>query len=340
MKLPNFVTTAVVTVALVAGTNATAQTVLKFSNWIPPTHPATTQVLQPWATQVEEVTQGRVKVDLISPLGAPQAHYDLVRNGVADAVIFTLAYNANRFPLARGLEMPFLSDSNYAMTVAAWRTYDKFFKGRGEFEGVKLGATVIVGPSQIYTTKKAIDNFADFKGLKLREAGGLTKDVAEALGATAFFAPAPQVYDVLSKGVGDGVLFPPESIPSFKLGGLIRHGLHVSGGFHQVVLALLLNEAKWNGLSQADRAAIEPTMGESFAKLWGGVWEKTNAAAMDTMKREGISVKLAQGPLLQSIRDSIGPLEQKWVADAGKRGVDGAQALTFYREQIKALEAK
>ncbi|HCN71391.1 MAG TPA: ABC transporter substrate-binding protein, partial [Pusillimonas sp.] len=33
-----------------------AQTVLRFSNWLPPTHPITTEILQPWAANIKEQT--------------------------------------------------------------------------------------------------------------------------------------------------------------------------------------------------------------------------------------------------------------------------------------------
>ena len=59
-------------------------TVLRFSNWLPPAHYIVKEMLEPWAAKVNEVTEGRVKVEFINPLGKPQAHLDLVRNGVAD----------------------------------------------------------------------------------------------------------------------------------------------------------------------------------------------------------------------------------------------------------------
>ena len=111
--------------------SAAAQTVWRYSNWLPPTHPVTTGVVQVWAKQVEQSTHGRVRIEVLSALGAPPAHFDLVRNGVADASSITTSYTAGRFPLLKGLELPFLSNSNSAMSVAAQRTYDRFF-GAGE----------------------------------------------------------------------------------------------------------------------------------------------------------------------------------------------------------------
>jgi TRAP-type C4-dicarboxylate transport system substrate-binding protein len=331
---------ALVAIGMAVAAAAQAQTVWKYSSWLPPSHPVYEGFIKVWAKQVEDATQGRVKVEVVPPLGSPQAHYDLVRNGVADVTNITTAYTANRFVLLKGLEMPFMSDRNSAMSIAAWRTYERFFAKANEFEGVKLGGLFIVGPYQVYTTKKEIKSIDDLKGQKIREAGGMTKEVVEALGATPFFAPAPQTYDVLSKGVGDGVLFPPESIPGFKVTSAIRHGLHVDGGFNQAVQALIINEAKWKALSPADQAAVEKLLGEHTARLWGDLWDKTNAAAVETMKKEGVSLATASGPLLAEIRRRLGAIEGTWVADAQKKSVDGAAALAFMRDEVKKLEKR
>jgi TRAP-type C4-dicarboxylate transport system substrate-binding protein len=329
---------AVAVLALAAPVHA--QVVWKYSNWLPPTHPVTDGVTRVWAKQVEDATQGRVKVEVIAPLGAPPAHLDLVRNGVADVTNVTTAYTAGRFVLLGGLEMPFMSDRNSAMSLAAQRTYDKFFRQANEFEGLKFGGIAMVGPYQIYTTKKAINTIDDFKGQKIREAGGVTKAVVEALGATPFFAPAPQTYDVLSKGVGDGVLFPPESIPGFKVTSAVKHGIHVPGGFNQAVQALIINEAKWKALSPADQAAIEKLLGEHWSGLWGNLWDKTNAAAIEQMKKDGVALKDASPELLAEIRRRLAKIETDWIEQAGKKGVDGKAALAFMRAEVKSLEKR
>ena len=327
--------------ALLLGPHAaSAQTVWRYSNWLPPTHPVSEGVVKVWAKQVEEATQGRVKIEIIAALGAPPAHLDLVRNGVADMAGISAAYTAGRFTLLRGLELPFLSDSNSAMSIAAQRTYEKFFAKANEFEGVKLAGLALVGPNEVFTTKRQIRSIEDFKGLKLREAGGITKEVAELLGATPFFAPAPQVYDVLSKGVGDGVLFPPESIPSFKLAGLVQYGVTVPGGFHQTAFAFIINEAKWQALSAADQTAISKLTGEHLSRLWGNLWDKTNADAIALMTKEGVKLESASPPLLAEIRKRLASLEAQWIAEAAKKGVDGRAALEYMRAEVKALEKK
>jgi TRAP-type C4-dicarboxylate transport system substrate-binding protein len=145
---------------------------------------------------------------------------------------------------------------------------------------------------------------------------------------------------VLSKGVGDGVLFPPESIPGFKVTSAVKHGIHVPGGFNQAVQALIINEAKWKALAPADQAAIEKLLGEHWSGLWGNLWDKTNAAAIEQMKKEGVALKDASPELLAEIRRRLAKIETDWIEQAGKKGVDGKAALAFMRAEVKSLEKR
>ena len=321
-----------------AAATASAQTVWKFSTWVPPTHPIVELVWKPWMKQIEEATEGRVKIEMIPPLGPPQAHYDLVRNGLADIGNISVAYTANRFTLMAGTDLPFMADSTLALSMAAWRTYERYFQQAGEFRGVKLAGIMIAGPYHIFTTQRKIQTMADFKGLKLRESGGVSKDVVERLGATPFFASSPQVYDVLSRGVADGVLYATEAIVGFNVTKAIRHALEVPGGIHQSAQAMLINENKWKALSPKDQAAIEKTLGESFARLWGEAWAKTTRDAEAILRKEGVEFTRASGPLLDEMRKQLVPLEAQWIAMAQKKNVDGKAALAFMREEIKRLE--
>jgi TRAP-type transport system periplasmic protein len=61
----------------------------------------------------------------------------------------------------------------------------------------------------------------DLAGLKIRSGGGISEEMARALGASAFVKPAPECYELLSSGVADGTFFPLDCIASFKLGTVI-----------------------------------------------------------------------------------------------------------------------
>ncbi len=75
---------AIVAVSAAAPHDAHAQTVLRFSNWIPPTHPISREVIGAWAKQVEEATQGSVKVQ-VAAANVPLASAQFVDAGTLGA---------------------------------------------------------------------------------------------------------------------------------------------------------------------------------------------------------------------------------------------------------------
>ena len=83
--MKRFVVLAVSLIAALTSAAVQAEEVLKMSNWLPPTHPITTQIIKPWIESIREKSGGRLIVrPLPMALGAPPAHFSLARDGVAD----------------------------------------------------------------------------------------------------------------------------------------------------------------------------------------------------------------------------------------------------------------
>ncbi|MBT3917404.1 MAG: TRAP transporter substrate-binding protein [Rhodospirillaceae bacterium] len=323
--------------ALVPGA-AQAETVLRFSNWIPPTHPLTTNAFSVWAKKIETATKGRVKVNLTPPLGKPPAHYDLVKSGVADIAWGVHGYNIDRFTLEYGMMLPFYAKTATASSIAFWRTNEKFFAKAKEYAGVKLMGLDVHGPAMVFTTKKRIRTLADMKNLKIRIGGGIISDISKALNVTPFFAPAPKAYEVLSKGVADGIFFPAESVASFKIDKIIKNALIIPGGLYRSSNYIIMNQAKWNSLSKQDQAAINSVSGEALARLMGSVWDAADKVGHKAMQKNGINVYEVKGPFLAEMTKKLAHLEAAWIARAKKQGVDGRAALAFYKAEIAKLE--
>jgi TRAP-type C4-dicarboxylate transport system substrate-binding protein len=320
--------------------DASAQTVWRLSNWIPPTHPVAVQILEAWGQSVDAATQGRVKVQLLPALGAPQAHFDLVRNGVADVALIGPSYTPARFALVRVAELPFMSNTSRASSLALARAQAKFFDKADEFKGVKLAAIWTHGPAHIFTLHKPIVSVADLNGLKIRTAGGISDQVAKLAGAVPFFAPVGQTYDVLSKGVADGILFPAESVPGFRLETIVRHATHIDGGIYQLAHALIINSEKWNALSSADRAAIDRLNGEALTQLASGVWDRLNTEGIATMKKAGISFHEASPAMITDLRQRYAGLLEEWYRESAAKGVDGPAVWQFVQATVQQEDAK
>ena len=177
--------------------------------------------------------------------------------------------------------------------------------------------------------------------MKIRVGGGLVNDVASALGTVPMLKPAPESYELLSQGVADGVFFPKEAAMSFKLVPLIKHVTYVPGGLYNVAFAWIANPSKWDKISAADRAAIQPLLGEALARRSGLAWDAADAKGEAAVREAKIPIIVASPQLLAEIKAKTDPLEKEWAEKKAKpKGVDGEAVLKALRAEIAALSKK
>ncbi|MEM0908527.1 MAG: TRAP transporter substrate-binding protein [Pseudomonadota bacterium] len=316
---------------------ASAQTTLTASTWLPPSHPIVRDIVIPWGEAVEEATDGRVVVEMMAaPIGRPPAQYDLVADGAADIGYGVHGYTPNRFGLTTIAELPFLSDSAEALSVAYQRVHDEFFADANEHEGVHLLGVFTHGPGIIYSTDDPVDSVEAAEGRKMRVGGGLATMVAQRLGIVPVSAPAPQVYEVLSNGVVDGILFPSESVPFFKIDKVLKHGVAVPGGLYNTSFFMIMNEDTWNGLSAEDQAAISALSGEALARRAGQAWDAADAAGKDIMAASGMTLSTASDAFMGDMQSALDGVDQVFLDAAAEKGIDGAAALAALREHVGA----
>ncbi len=319
-----------------AQAQADTQTI-RFSNWLPPAHYIVKEMLEPWAEQVNEVTEGRVTVEFINPLGKPQAHLDLVRNGVADMGMSVHSYTASRFPLIEMAELPFTTEDGGVNSVAYWRTYDKYLQEAGEHRGVKLMGLWTSPATVIFTNKDEITSLDQLNGLKLRSPSPLFDNIGKEMNIVTVNAPASESYEMLSRGVIDGLYFQYDQIENFKLDKLIKSAVAVPGGFGKSSQFLFMNERKWNQISPEDQEAISKISGEHIARMFGGKWNEAEQKAIKTLTDAGLKTYHVEGEELAKLQNDLTFIEEDWIKAADKKKVDGKAALDYFRAQIEEL---
>jgi TRAP-type C4-dicarboxylate transport system substrate-binding protein len=340
LNVKGFLVAVLAAVALAAAQPALAQTTtLTMSSWVSPQHHLTSTVLQGWANEVEQVTNGRVKFTMLPKHpSAPPGTFDAVRDGLVDLSYVTASYTPARhvFPLLP--ELPGAGDTSLVNSVAYSRIHWKHFHKMGEYKGVKLLGVFTHGPGQMFT-KKPVSSIADVQGLKIRTGGGVAEKVARALGASAFVKPAPESYELLKSGVADGVFFPMESIISFKLDTVLEQATLFPGGMYSSAFGLFMNEDKWNKLPRQDQEAIEKISGEHIARLAGQSWDDADQRGLEVLKKSGVKIVNANPELLAEVQKRSAPIIDEWVKAASAKGVDAARILAEFREELKRVAA-
>jgi TRAP-type C4-dicarboxylate transport system substrate-binding protein len=313
---------------------AEAATTLTLSSWLPPKHPIVVNAFEPWADDVAKATDGRVKVRILpKPLGGAPAHFDMAKDGIADITYGLHSFTpGDRFLLSRLAEFSFIGDDAAQLSVAYWNAYDKRLSKAKEHAGVHTLGVFAHGPGAIHNRVRPIRTAADLQGLKFRVPGGHASDLMARLGVTPLLAPSPEVYEMLANKVIDGVTFTLEAITAFKLLEHLKHTTTVPGGVYNTSWFFVMNEGKWNALSDADRAAIATLSGEAFARRVGKAWIDADAAALEKMKASGMEVIQAEPAFVKDLNRHTAELEAAWAKLAEARGVDGVAALAELRE--------
>ena len=315
---------------------AHSETVLTFNNFLPPQHGQVVDVFKPWAESVAKATDGRVKVEMLpSTLAAPPRMFDLVESGGADIAWGVPAYTTGRFTLTKALDLPFLGDNAEALSAAYWTVHEEMFEAADEFRGVKVLAVYTTGPGTIYTRGAPPETIGEFAGTKFRVGGKTPQEVAEALGAAAVTSSSSEVHEMLSRNVVDGAFFTHEAYESYKLGDVVKGQFSIPGGVYNSAVYIIMNQAKWDSLSKEDQEAIWSVSGEALARLGGQAWDKADASAIALMEAQGAKRVVADGALLDEIRNRLAPLDDAWIAEAAAKNIDGRKAL----DRIRALAA-
>lgn len=325
-------------VAAVSASCSVAAATLTMSNWVPPTHFITTDILQVWADNVEQATEGRVKIRMLpKPVGSPPQHWELARKGVADVTWGNFTYEPDRFQSVLFAEMPLNGDDSEASAVALWDTYNEYLSTNPAYQGVKLLGVGMLGSGAINHGAKSIASLDDLANQKIRMGGPIQKQLLEELGAVPIAGPATKAYELLDSGVIDGSMAPMEAVVNFRLDDVLKHHTLVPGGFYDAAFFLAMNERKWDKLSEQDKAAIASVSGETFARLWGSTFQEKNDEALEILKAKGHDFPEPTPELVERLTAIKQQMLESWATQSGEYQVADPMAMyDFYRARYAA----
>ncbi|MCE8512661.1 TRAP transporter substrate-binding protein [Ruegeria pomeroyi] len=334
----SMLTGAVAATAMMAATMASAET-LTMSSWVPPTHFVHTDFLVPFTEKVAEATEGRVNVVILpAPLASPPQHWELARNGVADITWGNFTYEPERFVSMWFAEFPNAGTNAEAQSRALWQTYEAYLADNAAFAGVKMLAVGMFGGGQLHHGSKTVTSPEDVANVKFRMGGPIQEKLLTSLGAVPVAAPATKAYEMLESGVIDGSLHTMESVVNFRLEDSLEHHTIFPNGFYDATFFVIMNGAKWDGLADQDKAAIEGIIGEELSAAWGKNFDLQNPAATEKLGAAGHEIVEASPELIAAVDTIYDTMVADWVEAAKAAGVADPQAmLTFYNDTYEAL---
>lgn len=316
----------------VSSQNGGAQNVeLRLAHFWPSTHPAETQLVQPWAAEIEKASNGQVKITSYpqESLAPAAAIYEGVKNGRADIGISCFSYTRGQFPVSEVFELPGITYNNSQVASrVAWEGIQEF--NPEEVQDTKLLMVLTTGPGDLYT-KKPVRKLEDIKGMEIR-ATGLSAKTLECVGATPIAMPQSDAYDALSKGMVKGNLGPIEVLQGWKQAEVTQY-ITKSPFLYNTLFFVTMNKDKWDSLSPENQKIVEEVTAKFFDEVAAGLWDKQNQDAMNGAIKENQMEIITLSPAeTERWIKLVEPIQADYVTRMNKIGVDGQQILDRVKE--------
>lgn len=282
------------------------------SAW-PLTLPASGRDAQHFTDTINAASGGSLEVDLYGAgkLVPTLEIFDAVQRGTLDAGYTSPLYVAGKFPAVQLFGgVPFGPN---AIEYIGW-----IYNGGGldiwrDIYGQQGVVTIPCGlmePEAGGWYKTPIESKADLEGMKLRFAG-LAGEVMKKMGASVVLLSGGDIYPNLERGVIDGTEFSMPAIDKvIGFDNIVKN--YYLPGWHQpaAINELIVNKAKWDSMSDAQRALIELTCRETM--LWGVTSTfRENAEAVTAFKANGVEVRQFPPALIEEFRTATGEVMQE-----------------------------
>ena len=310
---------------------------LKLSHWVPPSHPLQ-KAIEAWGAAVNKASGGSItfKVFPAQQLGKAFDHYDMARDGIADMTYVNPGYQPGRFPLIGVGELPFIMADAKGGTQALDAWYRKY--AAAEMKDVKFCLAFAHDPGTFHSKTKKIQVPDDLKGMKIRPAHATMASFVTSLGGTNVQAGAPEVRDVLEKGVADSVTFPWGSIPLFGIDKVVKY--HMDVPLYVTTFAWVMNKGKYDGLSAGQKKAVDDNCNNAAALTFSSDWTDFEFGGRAKLKAmEGHEVYQITPEQTALWKKAAEPLTKSWSEAVKKAGVDPDAAMAEFKAELTKFKA-
>jgi TRAP-type C4-dicarboxylate transport system substrate-binding protein len=310
---------------------------LKISHWVPPSHPLQ-KALEDWGASVEKDSNGTIKYKVYpaQQLGKAFDHYDMARDGIADLTYINPGYQPGRFPVIAAGELPFLIANAKGGSQAFDGWYRKY--ADQEMKDVKFCLAFVHDPGTFHSKTKKVMVPDDIKGMKVRPAHATMATFVTQLGGTNVQSSAPEVRDVLERGVADAVTFPWGSIVLFGIDKVTKY--HMEVPLYVTTFAFVFNKTTYDQMSASQKKVIDSHCTNDWALRVAAPWADFEHEGIAKIKAEpGHEVYAISAEQTAAWHKAAEPLEKSWADGARKAGADPDATMKELKAQLAKLQS-
>ncbi len=302
--------------------------------------PAQTQMLEPWVERVEELSGGRVDIEIFPAMtlgGRPPELVSQARDGVVDLIWTVNGYTPGLFPRTEVMELPFVYVNDpVAANLALYDMFDEYL--RQEYTGLEVMFLHVHAGQGLHMVDTEVHRPEDLEGMRLRIPTRTGAWIIEALGATPVAMPVPELPQALQTGVVDGALIPWEIIPPLRIQEQTEYQIegYDRARFGTTTFQVSMNADRWNSLPEDIQAAFREASNREWWGHVGEIWRASDDFGINMAVNAGNTHITLSEEETAAFQEVLEPVVDRWIEEVTASGIDGAGLVQTARELIAA----
>lgn len=325
-------------VACLTAVPALAQTkTLRVADSFPATNIMSRLGISVWMERVKELSGGAVDFQYFpaQQLGKATDMLRLVQTGVADITFVAPGYVSDRLPLSEVAALPGMFGSSCEGTRAYWQIAKPgSILDREEYapNSIRPLFAVTLSPYQIFTSARDITSIKDIAGLKIRSGGGIGDLVIQSLGATPIKMAGTDAREALQRGTVDGTLSPFTGLKPYDFTPYAQRGT-MGGAFGSFVVSYMINNGKWEELSEEIRLAMTRAGEELNESLCAAVDQESVEVAEELKAAGAVYLQFSEQDAAD-LAKAVENLNADWSKALAARGRPGPEVIEAYQQAL------
>jgi TRAP-type C4-dicarboxylate transport system substrate-binding protein len=174
--------------------------------------------------------------------------------------------------------------------------------------------------------------------MKIRPAHATMATWVTQLGGTNVQSSAPEVREILDKGVADAVTFPWGSVPLFGIDKVTKY--HMEVPLYVTTFAFVFNKDKYNQMSAKQKKVIDDHCSTAWARKVAEPWANFEHGGIAKLKAEaGHEVYELTPAQVAEWKRAAEPLHQTWAANVKKAGGNPDAIMKDLQAELKKYKA-
>ncbi|MCA6106888.1 TRAP transporter substrate-binding protein [Bradyrhizobium cenepequi] len=332
---------AALTIAAVTSPSAAQEKItLRLADSLPNGHVIHELVGKPFSELVTKMTNGQVTFQHFpaEQLGKAKDMAQITVAGVADVSYVVPSYSSDKYPLTAVAELPGIFETECQGSIAFYKiSHNGDILETKEFAPNQLRplVTIALPAYQIQlANSREIKTAKDLEGLKIRTTGGAMDLMTRSIGAVPVRMAAPEIYESLTRGTLDGLIFSYQSSVSYDFGKILKSGTE-GLNFGTAIFTYSMGEAKFRSLPEKVRKALVEA-GEQTTREGCKRFEDGEKAATEKIKSQGMKVINFSADDKKQFDTAFKSVAEDWVKDINKRGKPGTEVFKAFTEALAA----